>query len=607
MRGHQLAIAAAVVVAVLSTSSLVQALDHCNKYPTCASCVASTWCGWCSTKVVYNNSDPGFHCAGFNPDLPDPFVCYGVYSTKTCQSGWECDTQNYTCTPTAPGTGGSLEQCQANCSTVGKTFYCDNATWTCQIAGAGHGTSLPLCEASCSATHAPTSNAPASSSPSSSSPSSNAPSSNSSAPETPQPTVAPTYTCNTSSLQCVEAGPGRGTSLPLCQALCKKSNHTPSALVGLWRGFPLSQNTVKETDIHFSSKTNTVTFAGRSYTAGCTGVSKVGDSELWLSGCASPLPSTMKCLWETTQTMPETYHAMIACNYQGGDAPTDFVSALSQTGTVRVLLLSRCVPDGYCSFHLGPAQGAFARRLGVTALFVNEKAAAEVEERLSATDPCAQWGANCSYCLGHELCGWCSTNVVYTSGQTGTRCAGFNPNPNATSPFTCTGSYSTEMCYPGWTCEPVNQTCVPAVPGTGIPTKSDCLASCHAKPGPPSLLLGTWRGILINNAYPFGVVVVTINETSIDVSFGRAGAGTHIFSGTLKHVGGSVFITFTDGPHAGTTSGGIYTVNENEVVTYITLALGGDNSPIPTNYKQAMKPPMSELILAKCLASTCHF
>lgn len=588
----------AVLVVLLSRVTI--ASDHCNTFSNCAACVASPFCGWCSTPVVYQNGAPGFQCAGFNENGSNPFVCNGIYSTNTCVQGYLCNLTTYQCELTVPGGGVPQEVCESNCSTVGKTFICNNATKQCEVAPAGQGTSLQDCESSCAGTHSPSSSSPSSSSPASSSPASGSPASNSPS-SSPQPTTAPTYVCNSTALQCQPAPPGQGSSLLVCQQQCKQSNHTPATLLGMWRTFPIDSWTpVDEMDIWFHLN-NTVTVYSPFYGPPTSpiwtcNVETVGN-DLWLTNCNVPQNPTLKCLYETTLTLPETYHAMLACNMAGGNAPADFNTALG-TANTSVFFMSRCVADGFCKFHFGDTPSFTVQ----DSIQRPPKRVRASQQSLTATDPCSQYASNCSYCLSHQYCGWCSTNVVYTNGGTGTQCAGFNPDPNQKNPFTCDGSYSTEMCLPGWVCEPVNQTCVPTTPGSGVP-QQDCEASCKALPGPPSQLLGTWRGILIQNGYPYGVLTLKINQSTIVGSF----LGQQIFTGTMKNLGADVFVTYTSGAQVGATIAGMYANDQNEVVEYIELMFGGANMNVPTNFKEGMVPPSMEMVLAKCVSSNCKF
>jgi hypothetical protein len=573
-----------VILSALIAAGLCQ--DHCNQFPTCDTCVASPYCGWCSNIVQYKSGAKGYHCAGFNDNGSNPFVCNGIYSTNQCLRGYVCNNATFQCELTVPGGGESLATCQSECSTVGKTFICNNKTHQCDVAPAGQGTSFEICEQSCSSNHT---TAPASASPASGSPSSPQP-------QPPHSTAAPTYVCNATTLKCDMASPGEGSSLIVCEANCKSSNHTPTALLGLWRSFPIDSTTpLDEYDIDFH-KNATVTIYTRQFNSICN-VQTVGP-QLWFTDCVAPEPSTLKCIWETSLTMPETYHAMLACNHGSGPAPSSMISALSQNDT-SVVFMSQCVPERNCIFHAGGFSSPRAR--------VNiEKRLRKPAVPLKFSDPCTQYGANCSYCISHALCGWCSTNVQYSDNTTGNQCAGFNSDPNKKNDFTCTGSYSTEMCLPGFTCEASNQTCVPTIPGSGVPF-SDCNASCHAKPGPPSTLIGDWRGLFIQHDYTVGAVEADITSSGIKVYFVAGKAKDLIFSGTLKHIGADVFINVTDGPNRGSTLSGIYVNEQNEVVEYIELAVGGANANLPTNFSAAMTKPNQELILAKCAASTCKF
>lgn len=91
-----------------------------------------------------------------------------------------------------------------------------------------------------------------------------------------------------------------------------------------------------------------------------------------------------------------------------------------------------------------------------------------------APDPCAQY-ATCTVCLRDPSCGWCSEPVSYPGNITGAQCAGVsNDGPD---PFTCNGIFSTDTCYQGYTCNPVNWTCEITTPGDGMPLPV-CEANC---------------------------------------------------------------------------------------------------------------------------------
>lgn len=59
--------------------------DPCLSHGTsCAACLAAApYCGWCSSKVTYQDGTQGTQCAGTALGI-EPFTCDGSYSTSTC-------------------------------------------------------------------------------------------------------------------------------------------------------------------------------------------------------------------------------------------------------------------------------------------------------------------------------------------------------------------------------------------------------------------------------------------------------------------------------------------------------------------------------------------
>lgn len=81
-------------------------------------------------------------------------------------------------------------------------------------------------------------------------------------------------------------------------------------------------------------------------------------------------------------------------------------------------------------------------------------------------DPCSNY-TTCNSCLAaSNLCGWCSENVTYSSGQQGTQCAGVSAK---ILPFNCRGTYSTEMCA-----APTGGPSAPETPSPQLPPIVDC-------------------------------------------------------------------------------------------------------------------------------------
>lgn len=594
-------VAMVMLASAINAYSLPESQDHCNEYQNCASCVASPFCGWCSSPVSYKNGAPGQQCAGFNSKGSNPFICNGVYSTKTCARGWQCNVNNYTCEQnSAPGSGSSQPICEANCSTTGKTFSCDNTTNECKVASAGQGTSLPVCEASCKATTAPSSHHPASHHPSSHHPSSHHPSSHHPAshspashhPETPAPST--TYVCDTTTFTCKASTDGKGSNQAMCESQCKASNHTPTALLGLWRGFSITAPTggTNDEEVDFNFTTDSVTIVGRNDTQIAQVTTIAAANQLWLTAG----DRVQKCIYRSDLPLPETVQELLACGQINAPVPENFTSAMNPAEDQIVMILAKCVNSQVnCTFHLGPNNNDLneASLLQSLTRRISRKVQAPV------TDPCTNYAANCTFCIAHPDCGWCSADVVYNGGQAGTRCAGFNPS-GGKNPFTCSGSYSTEECIPGFTCDDATQMCTPTQAGSGVP-KAACDTSCKSKKGPPTELVGNWRGLFIQEGYNFGVVSIKIKASNVTIQL----PGVETLTATIKHIGGEVFLTYTSGPLAGSQIAGIFTIQYAELATYIDLAFGGANENAPTSYPDAMVAPSTQLFLAKCTAPTC--
>eukprot|EP01059_Diplonema_ambulator_P004411 TRINITY_DN14109_c0_g1_i1.p2 TRINITY_DN14109_c0_g1~~TRINITY_DN14109_c0_g1_i1.p2 ORF type:complete len:122 (+),score=25.47 TRINITY_DN14109_c0_g1_i1:31-396(+) len=103
---------ASLVVATLAAAALGD--DPCTTIGDCLSCVDSPHnCGWCSTKVIYDNGQVGTQCVG--PQSGNPFTCLGIYSTEECIAGYVCDEATYKCTMTNPGAGTTLQECLQQC------------------------------------------------------------------------------------------------------------------------------------------------------------------------------------------------------------------------------------------------------------------------------------------------------------------------------------------------------------------------------------------------------------------------------------------------------------------------------------------------------------
>lgn len=270
---------------------------------------------------------------------------------------------------------------------------------------------------------------------------------------------------------------------------------------------------------------------------------------------------------------------------------------------------------------------------------------------LKDSDPCTAYGANCTYCLAHEYCGWCSTDVIYADGQTGSQCAGFNPNDANSSAFVCNGRYSTFACTVGYDCDKNTSQCVvDPIAGNGFPLseceqlcrptppptppqdmyicnittkqcykcnetfcpgampQATCAAACvKPKPGPTGLVVGLWRGLQIQNSYPLTEYEWLFNASALTVYK----QGQEQWSATITSYGGDVMqFDVVSGTASGSKFSAIYSVQNQGGPLYsiMTLAVGSKNGNVPQSFATPMETAGEiELVLAKCVSSPCKF
>jgi hypothetical protein len=607
---------AALTVAVALLAASASAADHCNVFPNCSTCIASPKCGWCSTPVAYKSGAKGFNCAGFGTN--NQFVCNGVFSTEQCERGYKCNNQTFECELTAPGQGKPEPVCKAECTTTGKTFVCDNSTMQCVLAPAGKGKNMAECKEACHATHAPSHHHPSSPHPHSHHPSSHHPSSphphseapHSAAPHhSPAPTPAPLFKCNVTTLKCEHAAPGEGGSLEACNATCKETpHHTPTALVGLWRDFQIDNTAdAHEDDIQFFANGTVANYSPKFGTVLCS-VTSIGDKNLKMICPAA----TFLCLYAASPAQPETYEMLFARSATA--MPASFPAAMKAGAAhTSVGLMQKCVDDGSCKFHFGPEARAPPSSLEALVGAAIDRAAADAAAPRLGSDACNAFAANCSYCIAHSDCGWCSTPVSYQNGEPGSRCAGLSGGHNN---FQCHGTYRTESCEAGYICDQAKDTCHLGKPGQGIPSKAGCLAACKAKPGPPHTLLGHYRGLTTSSGYSYGVVKLVLNGTHFvfsgnGTSWGSSTANGTERQGAIAHHDGVLVFTFDSppkGPGTPRAFNALYSHTQNELVAYMTVAwdwaAGGGVVPAPAGYKQPARAGL-EMVLAKCASASC--
>jgi len=673
------AVACVAVVVFASAMASAQSsapADHCEQYADCEICVSHNLCGWCSTNVVYQGNITGKQCAGYNPNGNDPFECNGIYSIEQCTIGYECDLENFQCKQAGAGKGSTLSACEANCTNQGQVYLCNHTTLKCHQVPSGTpgSSSYQVCESAC--TH-PKSAHPA-------------------PPQSSSPTTAPVYKCDTATGECVNATAGQGSSMAVCMAECKKGtnqtqyfcnsiSHTcevaptgfpgeskaeceaectvhpnpgpPPAFLGLWRGIQI-QNGYKsgEFDIQITESTFVmIDINGATTVKGTPFNVKDGDNlNLWVKVTAGAgTGETIKAIGEDYQRGPETKYLTAAFSAPGGKTPSSIDSAMSASSGDAVFFLMACAGTPECVFTM-PSSSTAQRRPLFQQLQRNRMTAIErrVEDLIvgGIEDPCAAFAANCSYCIAHEHCGWCSSDVIYKGGAKGTQCAGFASNPNETNPFVCEGRYSTLDCTQGWTCNEQTLQCEQnAAPGNGFP-KEECLEICRPTPsptptmqqyvcnmsthqchkceeascpgsmpqstceasckkphkGPTSLVIGVWRGLEIQNNYPLVEWDWVFNASSLTVY--RNGQMEFVADVT-SYGGDEMIFDVTQGTATGSKFSAIYTIaDQGRLYEAMTLALSAANGVVPTGYSAPMQTKgEAEFVLAKCDMTVCKF
>lgn len=585
--------------------------DLCAGYPSCNLCVKKPYCGWCSNPVTYQNGQVGEHCVNQSTQ----FECTGIYSTDTCQAGYVCNLTSFQCVLGQPGAGEPLATCQLNCSSVGKTFTCNNHTGQCEVAQPGQGTSLQQCQASC---HGPTHSTASDNTHSANTHSANTHSANtqtkhqeSTTIAPPTSTAVPLYTCDVNTVQCVPATAGKGEALIVCQQTCTNHSHiTPSNLIGTWRGIAVGNGyatgaAIPEFDFLFGAKDSDFKLYANAAQITPASVTYVGASAFRLTSSSSFLPNEVACIFDSSAPLPTTLSLMVAC-VEGSTFPASIAAAFAASKS-NLWLLQSCATPQYCSFNLPPppVPPKVKRAVAQAVAAANKHHARKVVDIepvfAAAVDSCSQYKTSCTACLAHTLCGWCSQNVVYKNGEAGTQCAGFNANGQQND-FTCTGTYVTDKCVPGWQCNASSQQCVPTQPGEGIPSKKACEASCKAQPGPPSQLLGDWRGIQVSKGYPTGTFKLHItqsNWTMITPSASNPAGTTTQFS--VRTLGSEIILEALVNPY---TLQGIYANGANAEIQYETLAFGAKNEAVPASFNGAMEGG-TVWVMAKCGSSEC--
>ncbi|KAK3281735.1 hypothetical protein CYMTET_10489 [Cymbomonas tetramitiformis] len=600
------------VCIVLASATCAQAQvvgDHCSPFKTCKECLAETNCGFCSVPVVYHNGSEGAQCAGFTPGKENPFKCVGTYTTDKCPEDvhkYACDQKNMTCVISKYGV--SKEDCAKSCikphpgpPSKTKLYKCaSNDTCVEVPTGTSGAASLDVCHSTCGVKK---------------------------------------YMCNSTTATCDESKYG----LPKknCDAICKQPTPIPPELEGTWRGLQISQGyTAGEFKLELDAGKYTFTTpAGKSE----SGTTSTLGGDLIFTGSNG----VQKAIYNL-QKSEETVDMTLAVGAVGAIAPADYASAMATDEYV----FFKCKTGKKCSFSATLFEDKFnffkdmvnKRLSSVSEVDISSlKARMLINEAADLKTEVDHCGAklDCESCVKEDLCGWCSTPVVFHDGSTGPRCAGFDKN--GSTHFTCNGIYSTEECIQGYecnttsytcdlaapgqgvskencelqckpaaetyVCNPVNFTCEKSTPGHGT-SKDLCEASCqHIKPtnSTPTDVKGSWRGIQINTKYTKG---------EYDVKFGPAnfswtGPSGFAMSGTTQTTGkGSLNLIVQKGPPAlvGKVLIGIYSTVNGPETSFISIAFGAAGGAAPGGFDVAMSATGdSEYVMAKCSGAGCKW
>jgi len=681
-------------LAALIAVALAQS-DPCAQYSPCSTCVGHGLCGWCSLPVTYpGNNTPGNQCAGFNPSGPNQFTCNGIFSTGSCNQGYVCNYTDFTCQLGNPGEGVPLIKCEQDCYNHGQVFLCNSTTKKCYEVPPGtpgaqsYGDCMAQCVNPTTQTSSPN-------------------------PNSPSPSPSLTYDCNTTTGQCYQTTPGHGSSLQQCQAQCQQQTtfwqcnkflwqciqaptgaaskdlcqascnpphptpNPPPQFQGLWRGLFI-QNGYKVGEVDFLITLTNFTMVD--LTGGSTKVlrgiplqyNNGQQLQLWVN-ITSPDSLAGKflkaySLTPTPNPGAETNYMTAVWGAPGQDPPpldtamaggngafvTYNADCLSQACVFTMPVDSIREFDEHLFHHLHAERRLSKKHKELHLIAKQEKAGLlprrEVNEKLMIVDHCSQYSQNCSYCLSHEFCGWCSQNVTYSDGTQGTQCAGFNSFNNS-APFQCDGRYSTTNCDPGYVCNQFNQTCQPTSPGNGFPlnvcelickptpsptpppeqyycntTDNTCykcntkdnacpggmpLPQCEDactqhKKGPNAATIGSWRGFQIKQGYKTGEYELVINN--VTATFYKA--EQQVWQAEADSFGSNLqLFEITSGQWAGKTLSAIIQFSQqSEILSFMTIAFSAPNGAVPQQFDDGMTTAgMDEYIFAMCLGHGCKW
>eukprot|EP01130_Rhizamoeba_saxonica_P012547 TRINITY_DN5305_c0_g1_i1.p1 TRINITY_DN5305_c0_g1~~TRINITY_DN5305_c0_g1_i1.p1 ORF type:complete len:610 (-),score=168.92 TRINITY_DN5305_c0_g1_i1:99-1865(-) len=556
--------------------------DPCADIPTCAECVAETYCGWCSTNIIFENGQRGTNCAFQGKDAT-PFFCNGIYQTETCiPDEYKCNNQTFQCEKVGYGEGDEIDVCLSTC--FPPVYVCNEQTSECEEAKPGEldATSLDVCEASCGI-------------------------------EPPEE-----FVCDPDTLECRKANEGESgsTTQEACEEACgKTSNSTPAAIIGNWRGLEVDIG-YKEGEWRMEiSEEGQITINNPDGKIFAEGQILTMQSELWIE----TRDGIFRGLWAVNQ-LPTVTALTWALGGEGLTVPPNFDIAMEDSAPGTVFTFFKCLDESNCEF----SQTLLKR-------YMKEL---KVKELLAQTGDQCTVHETCEECIGDESasCGWCSVNVLYKNGTVeGTQCAGHNSD-GSKEPFICNGAYSTESCTipdtktsdntataddtatsdntataddtatadpddnKKYTCNPTTLRCEEDSNGN-YGDNATCVAQCVSVPITPADLLGSWRGLQINQNYITGEWLVDITEDNVTIV--RPDGDKVI--GHLEMIGQYLTIF----PEGGSIKGNIQTlwqVTYGPVTKFLGWAWGEPNGAAPESFQSAMTASNNaEFVFVSCL------
>eukprot|EP01128_Nolandella_sp_AFSM9_P001581 TRINITY_DN117_c0_g1_i1.p1 TRINITY_DN117_c0_g1~~TRINITY_DN117_c0_g1_i1.p1 ORF type:complete len:840 (-),score=227.93 TRINITY_DN117_c0_g1_i1:199-2718(-) len=528
--------------------------DPCAQWDSdCAECISHPFCGWCSSPVTHPDGSSGSQCAGFNHDEnsgEQPFVCVGTYHTEECVPGYECNIETATCEITEPGDGMDVEECTSKCG-VGSIYKCNNETNTCEKCEDGTPGCVDhtSCKDSCEVTD-------------------------------PSPTPS-------SSTPPEEGEPG-----------------TPEDLVNtIWRGLQVNNDYDHgEFQMEFDEETVTV---------------QNPDGKLWKATVNSTKTQGEKAdILYFTDENGDVFRAIRDGKYNGelqvmtlsssvanGSLPGSFAETF--TWKFGVEIWTRCINDQTCHFRwvdpMSPDVSQSKRSILQSS-----------PPPMSDTDNCSQF-SSCDECIGQSTCGWCNNPVVYEDGSVGSNCAGFNED-STKKPFVCKGIYSTDSCEFSqppdvYFCDESAMECIKAAPQNGTSIEA-CEASCNAdslnpKNVTPAALQGTWRGLRVEDDYPYGEFNCKFGKSDVVMSSDN---GTILFQGAVSYVKDQLWVISDN-----EVMKGIWQLSYGPVTKFVSWGLNAIGLDVPSSFSESMNSDgMTTYFLTSCDdkladAGTCSF